>query len=123
MTTQRGFTLIEVMVALAIASMAIPALLMLITQQIEDTGAIREKTYAYWVAENQLTRLRLQHELSGVLPTDETDGETDMAGQTWLWTIEPEDTELGLLTVYRIEVFTPTDPESSIATLETYFSG
>ena len=55
----RGFTLVEVMVALAIVAIALPALLMALYQQIDDTAYLRDKTLAYMVAENKLAEIRL----------------------------------------------------------------
>lgn len=56
---QRGFTLLEAMIALMIVAMALPALITLVLTQLDGSASIRDKTYAYWVAENQLTRVRL----------------------------------------------------------------
>ena len=60
-----GFTLIEVLVAMAIISFALPALMFLIVQQIQTTRELRDQTVAHWLAENQLQRLRLQQRRCG----------------------------------------------------------
>ncbi len=122
MKRSRGFTLIEVMVALAVASIAIPALLTLITNQLQGTQSIKQDTYAMWLAENQLTRLRLQHEMTGALLTEPIDDKTEMADQVWLWQIEPEQTVLGAVLRYRITVSTEDNPEEPLATLDTFIN-
>lgn len=86
-----GFTLLETMIALMIVAVALPALVTLVMTQLDGSAAIRDKTYAYWVAENQLTRFRLlqqQKMLQAIpdytLPTQES-GEVEMAGLSWHW--------------------------------------
>jgi len=87
----QGFTLIEVMVALMIVAVALPALLSLVITQLDTAGSIRESSYAYWVAENQLNRYKLLQQLKRqkVLPDyklpDKEDGKDKMLDQDWRW--------------------------------------
>lgn len=91
MRAQGGFTLLEAMIALMIVAMALPALVTLVMTQLDGSGAIRDKTYAYWVAENQLSRIRLlqQQKLSKRLVDykvpDKDSGVVDLAGMRWQW--------------------------------------
>ena len=88
---QHGVTLLEAMIALMIVAMALPALITLVMTQLDGSAAIRDKTYAYWVAENQLTRIRLlqQQKAKKALPSyqvpEKDSGSVDMAGLRWHW--------------------------------------
>jgi general secretion pathway protein I len=88
---QTGFTLLEAMIALMIVAMALPALVTLVMTQLDGSAAIRDKTYAYWVAENQLTRIRLlqqqkmQKRLVDYKVPEKDSGVVDLAGFRWQW--------------------------------------
>lgn len=96
---QRGFTLLEAMIALMIVAMALPALITLVLTQLDGSATIRDKTYAYWVAENQLARVRLLQQqkakkvfIDYKVPEKDA-GTVDMMGLRWQWqmtTIEME---------------------------------
>ncbi len=94
---QRGFTLLETMIALMIVAVALPALVTLVMTQLDGSASIRDKTYAYWVAENQLTRLRLlqQQKMRKTIPDfnlpSQQSGEVKMAGLTWQWEVRTSD--------------------------------
>lgn len=87
----RGFTLLEAIIALAIVAMALPALITLVMTQLDGSAAIRDKTYAYWVAENELTRVRLLQQqkakkaLSNYQLPEKDSGLVDLAGLRWHW--------------------------------------
>ncbi len=100
---QRGFTLIEVMVALTIVAMALPALMNLISTQAQGTIAIREKTLAHWIAEDQLTRQRLIQRINPQETLSQRDeGSLDMLGLSWYWQLEVEATEVEGF--YRLDI-------------------
>lgn len=80
-----GFTLVEVLVALAIVAIGLAALATTTNQTAMTSGYLREKTLAQWIALNRITETRL----SGTIPADEQDeGEIEYAGATWRWELE-----------------------------------
>lgn len=89
----KGFTLVEVMVALLVVGIALPALLSQITAQADGTADLRDRSYAQWVAQNELERIRLAYKLDGKLLQGEASGETEMAERTWYWEVVAEETE------------------------------
>ena len=96
---QRGFTLIEVMVALVVATLALVAVMASISQMVDAGSAMRERTYASWIAQNRITELRL----ANVEPeVSETNGEVDFAGLEWAWTTTVSET--GVEFLYRVDV-------------------
>lgn len=84
---ERGFTLVEVMVALVIAAVLLPTLLMAYGSQADGIGYLREKSVAHWVAANKLTEMRIQVRRSGQMFTGKRDGVSEMAGREWSWEI------------------------------------
>jgi general secretion pathway protein I len=95
----KGFTLVEVLVALAIVTLGMAALLSALGSSADSATYQRDKTLAEWVALNRIeeTRLALQRPNKG-----KTEGETEMAGEKWKWAQEVLETEVrGIL---RIDV-------------------
>jgi len=94
-----GFTLIEVMVALVIASLALVAVMASISQMIDAGTTMRDRTCAAWIAENKIAEMRL----ANVEPKVSTsDGELEFAGLEWDWTATVSET--GVEFLYRIDV-------------------
>ena len=82
MRAQRGFTLIEVLVALAIVTIGMAAVLEALTSSARATLYLRRKSFAEWVAINQIERVRL----TGVLPrTGTSSGQVHFARRLWHW--------------------------------------
>jgi len=97
-----GFTLVEVMVALAVVAVALPALLFSVHQQIDGTAYLREKSIAHIVAANKLTEIRLLSRATGRLLKGKDEGTTQMAGRQWDWQLNSTESELPQF--YRLEV-------------------
>jgi general secretion pathway protein I len=114
-----GFTLLEVMVALAVIALGLAAVIQTVTATTSNTIYLRDKTFAYWVAQNQLAEI----ELTAASPkTGFTDGEEELAGLTWHWTRKIEGTEDP--DTNRIEITVRKDKDKSaqnFATLITLF--
>lgn len=99
-----GFTLIEVMVALVIISLALAGVAGSMGQMIDTANTMRDRTYASWIAQNKITELRL----SGVIPeVGETSGEEDYANTTWAWSAEISETGIENLMKVDVSVFYP----------------
>jgi general secretion pathway protein I len=89
--TGRGFTLIEVLVALAIVTMGVAAVLGALTSSANTVLYLRDKTFAQWVGLNQIANIRLSGQ---VQQPGNTSGDTDFAGRSWHWRQEVTATEI-----------------------------
>ena len=95
----RGFTLIEVMVALTIVAFSLTAVAASMSQMIDAANAMRDRTYASWIAQNRLAEMRL----AGVMPeVSTTSGEVEYAGTFWSWSAVVSET--GIENFRRIDV-------------------
>lgn len=86
-----GFTLIEVLVALAIVAIGMAAVMGALTSSANTISYLRDKTFAQWVALNQIANLRLSGQQP---PTGNSDGDTDFAGRSWHWRQEVVATQI-----------------------------
>ena len=102
MTVRRrntGFTLIEVMVALVIVSLALAGVAASMGQMIDTANTMRDRTFASWIAQNKIAEMRL----AGVIPeVGESSGEVDYANTTWAWTANVSET--GVENLLKVDV-------------------
>lgn len=78
----RGFTLIEVMVALSIFGLAALAALQSASGHLTGLSALQNKTFAQYVASNRLAEISLAEQWP---LEDERKGQQQQAGITWYW--------------------------------------
>ena len=99
---QGGFTLVEVMVALAIVALALPALMFALQQQVDATGYLRDKSMAHNVAANKLTEVRILALARGDLLKGRESGAVTMGERDWYWWMESKLTGVPLF--YRLQI-------------------
>lgn len=97
-----GFTLIEVLVALAIVAIGMAAVLESLTASANTVLYLKDKTLAEWVGLNQIATTRLQLQPGQVPMTGNTTGEMDFAGRSWHWRQEVTTTQV--VGIVRIDV-------------------
>jgi general secretion pathway protein I len=97
-----GFTLVEVMVALAIVALALPALMLTLDRQVDATAYLRDKSLAHAVAANRLAELRILAHARQALPQGRDSGVVSMAQREWFWWTQSKLTDVPLF--YRVEI-------------------
>ena len=95
----RGFTLLEVLVAIAVVALALTALVRASGQQAEALSRQRELTLATWVAEDVLAELRVREPFPA---TGRRDGRAEQGGVAWRWQVAISTTDQPA--VRRLEV-------------------
>ncbi len=94
-----GFTLVEVMVALAIAGLSLAAVAASVSQMVDAGSAMRERTYANWIALNKIAEMRL----ANVVPeVSSSSGEIEYAALEWAWRATVSET--GVENLFRVDV-------------------
>ncbi|KTD50693.1 GspI family T2SS minor pseudopilin variant LspI [Legionella quateirensis] len=97
-----GFTLIEVLLALAIIAIALTALLKATAQNIENTHRIKEKTISHWIAMQGVSMIQLN--LLQVNQSQESTQATTMLGEQWYWRAKISATPLNKVQQITISV-------------------
>ncbi len=111
-----GFTLIELMIAMAIFAIAGVAVMRATTEHIRAMGMIEEMTMAGYVAENQLQLARLDTRW----PPQPAEGEAEMAKNRWKWVLEVLETEDAEFRMLKVTVRPVEEPERVVSTLQTF---
>lgn len=113
----RGFTLVEVMVAVVIIAVSISALLFQMMNAVDNTAHLRDKMFAEWVALNQLELAYLENAHTNQLPDREKRGSETMAGRKWYWRIRPVKTAADGFLQLEVSVRAREDDDSALATV------
>jgi general secretion pathway protein I len=98
----RGFTLVEVLVALMVVAIGLAALMVAVSGTARSSGYLRDKTLAQWIALNRLTEVRLNMNKFG----QNTDtGELVFAGRTWHYDTRYFDTSIATMKRVVVRVY------------------
>lgn len=112
----RGFTLVEVLVALAIFAVALTAALRASSVATDTALGFRERVLAGWVAENRIAEYS-----AGLAPElGERGGTVEQGGITFAWRERISATATPLFRRIDVQVFMADVPEHALAQLVSY---
>ena len=114
---QRGFTLVEILVALAIVAVALSAGMRALAQATDGSTLLKQRTLALWVAQNRLAALQL-----AARPPDvgSDQGVEEQAGRRFAWRETITATPNPAFRKIEIVVVDPAMPEYALSTLVGY---
>jgi len=113
----RGFTLVEILVALAIVAVALAAGLRAVAQASDGATLLKQRTLALWVAQDRLALAQIAS------PTPEIgtqDGATEQAGSRFAWRQTVSSTPNPAFRKIDIVVSDPAAPAYALAMLSGY---
>ena len=117
----KGFTLIEVMVALAIIAIALSSLIKASGNHTNSASYLKSKTLAHYVAMNEITQLQIDKawpDLGSIKKSSE------MAGVEWYWTREVKKTgdESGNIRGLKFTVFLDDGHTRNLAMVQAFIA-
>jgi len=122
-SVQAGFTLVEVMVALAIVAIALPALVFAYLQYVDSTGYLRDKLLATQIVENKWAEVQLLNAEKNFNLDGEQRGQYELAERTWYWRLKKEKTEVDGFFRYELSVSQAEDNDFPLQTQIFFLRG
>ena len=113
----RGFTLIEVLVALAVLAIALSAIIKTMSTNTLNSIYLRDRTLAEWVALNKVTELQLSTDWPSA---GKSDGSTVMGNHEWFWEAEIKTTPDVDVDTVTVRVRDTRDAANPVSTLQAY---
>lgn len=102
MTRLRGFTLLEVLIALAIIAIGFAALFRASIASIHEARLLKEKTIKHWVAMQGISMIQLG--LVALPSTTPATEKTVMLNQTWYWRTTVQPTAIPAVDLLKVTV-------------------
>ena len=100
-SSSRGFTLLEVMIALLVITLGMGAVISTTTESGWKSAHLRQSTIASWVAYNEIAVYRARRTWDS---KTRSSGETEMANADWTWEMEISKTDDPSLRRIDVEV-------------------
>jgi general secretion pathway protein I len=113
----RGFTLIEILVALAIVAVALAAGMRAVAQSSDAATLLKDRTLALWVAQNRLAAAQLANPWP---PLGLREGEAQQARTRFVWRETVDGTPNPGFRKIEITVADPATPDYVLARLVGY---
>jgi general secretion pathway protein I len=114
-----GFTLLEILIALAILSIAFASIITVAANQSVNVSYLRDKTLAHWVAMNQITELQISNKWPA---TGKQQGDEEMGLHKWHWQRTVSQTPDDRVRKMEIAVFRNRGDNESVVRLISFLS-
>ena len=105
---QTGFLLVEILIALVILAIPLAAITRAVSQAIDTTAALRDRSIAMWVAQDRLTMHRIERDWPSLKTTT---GTSEMANRSWRWQEKVISTPVAQLRRVEIEIRDENGPD------------
>ncbi|MCW8934860.1 MAG: type II secretion system minor pseudopilin GspI [Gammaproteobacteria bacterium] len=121
MNKLKGFTLIEVMVALTIIAIALASLIKASGGHTNSAAYLKSKTLAHYVAMNEVTQLQVDKAWPDLGTIRKS---TEMAGVEWFWTREIKKTGdvTGNIRGLKFTIFLDEERTRNLAQIQAFIS-
>lgn len=110
----KAFTLIEIMVALAIITLALGAIIENTTASNRNFQYLRDKSVAGWIAMNQISLIRATRKWPA--PSNKS-GTVEMLDREWTWRMKVSSTDDANMRRLDITVYSEEDEKNSLASM------
>jgi general secretion pathway protein I len=116
-TGEKAFTLIEIMVALAIIALTMGAIIENTTASTRNALYLQEKTIATWIAMNQISLVRARREWTSV---SNKKGEVEMANREWIWKMQILKTDDPNMRRLNVDVYLADNDSQALASMSGF---
>jgi len=116
---RNGFTLIEVLIALAVLAIALAAAMKATTASVSTAETLRMRTLAGWVAQNRLNDMTARGDFPSI---GRMEGKAQEAGHDFVWHIDTGPSPNLSFRRVVITVYDPSDTQYALSTLVSYLA-
>jgi general secretion pathway protein I len=117
----RGFTLVEIMISLAIFAVVSASLVRNASMTVHQNSMVQDRTLAWWVAENRLNELRFLPREDKNFPSIGTDRvSVRMAQRDWELRVQVTQTENVNMRRIEITVYKDDEPDAPLISLSSF---
>ncbi|MAI42296.1 MAG: type II secretion system protein GspI [Gammaproteobacteria bacterium] len=120
-SNNKGFTLIEVIIALSIVAIVSTTVFKSVTESVIQSRGLKERVVAQWIAENEIAKIHMLSSREEHFPAIGTERfAKTMVGQTWQIEVRVLDTENPLMRRIEVTVFQDSNLEVAATQLISF---